>query len=114
METIKDYPCSCGGTLKTTFCPVEFFGIDFGEQPGEVCTTCGAEYLDDATMERIEEEVKKRKLFGLERHVGVVKSGNSLVFRIPQEIVKFTGIKVKDQARIFPIDKKRIEIVLTG
>ncbi len=112
MDLIRDYPCACGGKLKKTFCSVEFFGINFGEQPCEVCTACSTEFIDDATMEKIEEDVKKRKLFGLERQIRVAKSGNSLVFRIPPEIARFADIKVKDQAKIIPIDKHRIEIDL--
>jgi len=112
METLLPYPCTCGGKLKKSFCRVEFFGIDFGEQSCEVCTSCATEYLDDTTLETIEKEVKKRKLFGLERQVNVVKSGNSLMVRIPPEIAQFSGIKIKDKARIFPLDKHRIEIDL--
>jgi len=114
MEKVLDYPCSCGGTLKKSFCSVEFFGINFGENNCEVCTKCGSEYLDDETLGKIEEEVKKKRIFGLEKQVSVVKSGNSLVVRIPPEIVKFSKIKQKDIARIFPISKKKIEIELLG
>ena len=60
MEKVLDYPCSCGGTLKKSFCSVEFFGINFGENNCEVCTKCGSEYLDDETLGKIEEEVKKK------------------------------------------------------
>lgn len=97
------YPCSCGGKLKKSFCTVEFFGINFGERACEICTSCGSKFLDDETLLEVEQEVKQRKIFGLEKQVNVAKSGNSLVFRIPPEIVKFAEIKVKNLARIFPI-----------
>lgn len=111
-KTIREYPCNCGGVLKKSFCSVNFFGIDFGERECEICTSCNSEFLDDTTLEEIEKEVKKKKLFGLDQKINIGKSGNSLVVRIPPEIAKFTGIKVKDQARIFPVDKKKIEIEL--
>ncbi len=111
-EKILPYKCNCGGTLKKSYTMVEFFGIDFGVKECEVCTKCGSEYLDDATLEEIEKEVKKRKLFGLEKEAQITKSGNSLVIRIPQEIVKFTGINYKDLVRVYPIGKNRIEIEL--
>ena len=111
-EKVVDYPCSCGGILKMSFCSVEFFGIDFGERSCEVCTRCGSEFLDDETLEEIENEVKKRRLFGLEKKIAVVKSGNSLVFRIPPEIVSFSKIKQKDEVLIFPVGENRIEIEL--
>ncbi|MBI4919379.1 hypothetical protein HY837_05575 [archaeon] len=112
MEKVLDYPCSCGGKLKQSFCQVEFFGIDFGVKKCEVCTKCGSEFLDDQTMECIESEVKKKKLFGLEKEIQIVKSGNSLALRIPPEIVHYSELNVKYKARIFPSGKKRIEVEL--
>lgn len=108
------YPCSCGGKLKKSFCTVEFFGIDFGERECEVCASCGSEFLSDETLAEIETQVKEKRLFGLEKEVSVVKSGNSLVFRIPPEIAKFAGLRVKNLARMFPVNKKRIEIEIVG
>lgn len=111
-EKILDYNCRCGGVLKESQCEVEFFGIDFGVRNCEVCTECGSEYLDDETLKEIEEEVKIKKLFGLEKEIAITKSGNSLVLRIPPEIVKFLKVKYKDLVRLFPVDKKRMEIEL--
>ena len=114
MKKILPYPCNCGGKLKKSFCSVEFFGIDFGERACEICTSCGSEFLDDETLAEVEQEVKQKKIFGLEKKIAVVKSGNSLVFRIPPDIVEFAEIKVKNLARVFPVSKKRIEIELLG
>lgn len=107
-----NYPCSCGGKLKKSFCNVEFYGMDFGERPCEVCTSCGSEFLDDNTLGEIEREVKKRKIFGLERQIKIGKSGNSIVLRIPPEIAAFTNSKADKVARIFPISRNKIEIDL--
>src|SRR3989338_5982157 len=112
VEKIIPYKCNCGGTLKKSHAPVEFFGIDFGIRDCEVCTKCGSEYLDDNTLYKIEKEVKKRKLFGLEKQAQITKSGNSLVVRIPPEIAKFSGIKYKEQVRIYPTAKNKIELEL--
>lgn len=111
-EEILPYKCNCGGVLKKSQTQVEFFGIDFGIRECEVCTKCNSEYLSEETLEEIEREVKKRRLFGLEKNAQVTKSGNSLVVRIPPEIAKFTGINYKDNIRIYPINKNRIEIEL--
>ncbi len=110
VEEILSYKCNCGGTLKKSHCQVEFFGIDFGIKECEVCTKCGSEYLSDETLDEIEKEVKKKKLFGLEKHAQITKSGNSLVIRIPPEIVKFVNVHYKDNVRIYPISKNRIEV----
>lgn len=111
-DEILPYPCNCGGTLKKSMTNVEFFGIDFGVRSCEVCTKCGSEYLSDAVLEEIEVEVKKKKVFGLEKQAQVTKSGNSLVIRIPPEIVRFSGIKYKDQLRIYPTAKNKIAVEL--
>ncbi len=112
MEEVLEYPCSCGGKLKKSFCSVEFFGITFGEKACEVCTSCGSEFLDDKTMNEIEEEIKKKRIFGLEKQIKIGKSGNSLVLRLPPEIVSFTNSKPDKIVRIFPVTKSRIEVEL--
>lgn len=89
---------------------MEFFGIDLGIHDCEVCASCGSEFLDDETLAQIEVEVKKKKLFGLEQRVQVTKSGNSLVIRIPTELVHFTSLKYKDMVRLHPVQKNRLEI----
>lgn len=113
VEEILPYPCSCGGKMKKSKTQVEFFGIDFGIRECEICTRCQSEFLDDKTMAEIEQEVKKKRLFGLEKQVQVTKSGNSLVLRLPPEVVKFTGLHYKDHVRIYPIEKKRVEIEIS-
>lgn len=108
------YKCSCGGSLKKTKVPVEFYGIDFGLRDAEVCVICGSEYLDQETLKEIEKEVKARNIFGLERKVAVTKSGNSLVIRIPPEIAEYLGIHYKTTVQLFPVDKDRLEIRVVG
>jgi len=104
------YECSCGGELKWSKVDVEFFGINFGLRDAEVCTSCGSEYLDQDTLKEIEDTVKERNIFGLERKVSVTKSGNSLVIRIPPEIAEFLGIHYKSILQLFPVDKDQLEI----
>ncbi len=111
MEKIK---CRCGGKLIKSQCEVEFFGIDFGIKKCEICKECNAEYLDNETMKSIEDEVRKRGIFGLEKLVRVTKSGNSIVIRIPPEIAKFSDINYKSLLRVFPVSKKRIELEVAG
>jgi len=110
MEEILPYKCTCGGTMKKSRSNLEFFGIDFGLKPIEVCTKCGEEYVSDRVMEEVEKECKKMGIFGLERKVRVTKSGNSLVIRIPPEIAKFVNVKYQDLLSIMPVGKGRIEV----
>jgi hypothetical protein len=112
MEKVIPYRCNCGGTLKKSHTEVEFFGIDFGIKECEVCTKCGSEYLSDEVLNGVEEEVKKKRLFGLEKQAQITKSGNSLVVRIPPEIAKFSGLNYRDRIRMYPVAKNKIEMEL--
>ncbi|MDG6929078.1 MAG: AbrB/MazE/SpoVT family DNA-binding domain-containing protein [Nitrososphaerota archaeon] len=108
--TMSGIRCKCGGTLKDDVTEVEFFGIDFGVRKSEVCAECGSEYLPQEVMEELEAEVKRRGLYGLERRGRVAKSGNSLVIRIPKEIVDSLGIKRDLPIVIYPADKKKLVV----
>ena len=70
---------------------MEFFGIDFGSQPCEICKSCGEEFISDEVMEIVDVELKKRKLFGIEKRVKISKSGRSVIVKVPDEI---TGFKI--------------------
>lgn len=102
--------CECGAKLKKSKTEAEFFGISFGIRGCELCPKCGSVYFDQATIEEIEKEVKRKKLFGLEKRIRITKSGNSLVIRIPKEIAKFLNLGYKDVVELFPISKERLEL----
>lgn len=102
--------CKCGGKLRKDASDVEFFGIDYGVKPVEICTRCGSEYISQEVMEKIEADVKRRGLFGLEKRGRVSKSGNSLVIRIPKEIIKSLGIKRDLPILIYPTEKHKLII----
>lgn len=89
---------------------MEFFGVDFGVKKADVCTDCGSEYLSQEVMEDIEEEIKKRGLYGLERMGRVAKSGNSLVIRIPKDIADTLKIEQDTPIIIYPSEQKKLVI----
>ncbi len=113
-ESASGVKCKCGGKLKSGFTEVEFFGINFGLRQADVCSDCGSEYLPQEVMEEIEMEVKKRKFFGLERRGRVAKSGNSLVIRIPKEIVESLKIKRDLPIVIYPTEPKKLIVEVEG
>ena len=113
-ESVLGVRCKCGGRLKKGTSEVEFFGIDFGVRPAEICTICGSEYISQEALSEIEGEVRRKGLFGLERKGKVAKSGNSLVVRIPQEIVKSLKIARDVPVTIYPAEKKKIIIEIEG
>jgi hypothetical protein len=108
------YKCSCGGNLRKMKVEVEFFGIDFGLRDAEVCVACGSEYLDHETLKEVEMEIKKRNIFAMERKVQVAMSGDSLVIKIPPEIAEFLDIHYKSLVQLFPVDRNRLEVMVTG
>lgn len=108
------YKCSCGGNLRKTKVEVEFFGIDFGLRDAEVCMVCGSEYLDHETLKDVETEIKRRNIFALERKVQVERSGDYLVVKIPPEIAEFLDIHYKSLVQLFPVDRNRLEVKVTG
>lgn len=59
-------------------------------------------------------EVKRRKLFGLERRGHVAKSGNSLVIRIPKEIAESLKIKRGLPIIIYPTEPKKLIVEVEG
>lgn len=59
-ESISGIKCKCGGRLRRSLTDVEFFGIDFGMMKTNVCTRCGAEYLEQEVMEEVEKVLKRR------------------------------------------------------
>ena len=108
------YKCSCSGNLRKTKVEVEFFGIDFGLRDAEVCIECDSEYLDNETLKEVEMEIKKRNIFAMERKVQVDESGDSLVIKIPPEIAEFLDIHYKSPVQLFPVDRNRLEVKVTG
>lgn len=113
-ERVSGVKCKCGGKLKKGFAEVEFFGIDFGLKQASVCSKCGAEYLPQEVMEEVEKEVKSRGLFGLERRGRVAKSGNSLVIRIPKEIVESLKITRDLPIVIYPSEPRKLIVEVEG
>ena len=109
-ESVSGVKCKCGGKLRRSFTEVEFFGIDFGLKPANVCADCGSEYLPQEVMQEVEAEVKKKGLFGLERRGRVAKSGNSLVIRIPKEIAETLKIKRDVPIVIYPSEPRKLII----
>lgn len=111
-ESVLGIRCKCGGKLKKSVTEVEFFGIDFGIKPANICTKCGSEYISQEVMEEIEAEVKRRGLFGLEKRGRVAKSGNSLIIRIPKEIVASLKIKRNLPVLIYPSERRKLVVEL--
>jgi YgiT-type zinc finger domain-containing protein len=95
------------GNLKNAEVEEEMFGVALGKYPAEICDKCGESFLDEEAMKKIEHKAKELGIWGLAQKLKVVKSGNSLVVRIPAKIARFLDIRVDDEILFYPEGKKK-------
>lgn len=101
--------CLCGkGYLRPGKIDEEMLGIPLGRFPAEICDTCEESFVDQETMEEIENKARKLGIWGLAKKMKVAKSGNSLVVRIPAEIARFLNIEVGKEILLYPEGKKKL------
>lgn len=86
------------------------FGVNLGKFPALVCEKCGESFTDEETTRAIIDRAKQKGIWGLGKKVKVVKSGNSLVVRIPSEIADFMGLEKGQELFIRPEGKAKITI----
>ena len=101
----------CGkGKLRRGETKEEMFGIDLGTYPADVCRECGESFIDEDAMTRLEARAKELGLWGLAKKVKIARSGNSLVVRIPVELVKFLDLKGGEEALVRPEGREKIVV----
>lgn len=103
----------CGkGALRPKRVHEEMFGVDLGTYEGEVCDRCGETFLGSKAMDAIEARAKELGLWGLGTKVKVVRSGNSLVVRIPAPLARYLKIKSGQDVIVTPDKQKRLVLEL--
>jgi len=100
----------CKGKLKDRVVEYKVYEVSLGRFPAKVCEKCGEQWFDEGTSKKIEEAEKKANLFGLYRESKISYSGNSLIVRIPKDIVKFTNLKKESSIIIYPENKNKISV----
>ncbi len=96
------------GIMKKEKVREEMFGVELGEFPAEVCSSCRESFVDAETMKGIEAAAKKKGVWGIGNKIKIVRSGNSLAVHIPKQIVEFLKLKEGTEAFIYPRDHKLI------
>ena len=96
------------GTLKKRTIKEFMFGIYLGEFPAEICTNCKESFTNQETTRAIENEAKKKGIWGLGKKIKIIKTGNSLAVRIPKEIAQFLRLKEGNEAYIHPEKDKLV------
>jgi YgiT-type zinc finger domain-containing protein len=103
----------CGkGTLKSATIHEEMFGVVLGNYPGERCSNCGETFLTSESMGAVEERAKELGLWGLASKVKVVKSGNSLVVRIPAPLAQYLRLRKGQELMVSPDKENRLVLEL--
>lgn len=90
------------GTLKRGKVKEEMFGVYLGEFPAQICTKCGESFTDEKTTQKIEQAAKAKGIWGLGKETTITKAGNSVVVRIPKNIVDYLKLETGSKAYIHP------------
>ena len=101
------------GTLKEGKTSERMYGITLGTFPALVCDRCQESFTDKETTAKIEEQAKKKGVWGLGLKVTITKSGNSLAVRIPKKLADYLGLKPGKEGVIHP-EGKNLLIELEG
>jgi len=103
----------CGkGSLRPKRVHEEMFGVHLGDYDGEVCDKCGETFLNSESMAQVEARAKEVGLWGLASKVKVVRSGNSLVVRIPAPLARYLKMKSGQEVLVSPDKDRRLVLEL--
>ncbi|MBS3124477.1 AbrB/MazE/SpoVT family DNA-binding domain-containing protein [Candidatus Woesearchaeota archaeon] len=101
----------CNGTVQEKIVEYKEFGVPLGRFPAKVCNSCGEEFFDSETVDKIQIKSKDKGLFGLAaKKTKVALVGNSLAVRIPKEIAEFVGLRKEGEIRVVPKNKHEIAL----
>jgi len=107
---LKKCPMCGKGSLIRKKVDETMFGVNLGRFTEWVCNSCGESFTDENTTQAIIDLAKQKGIWGLGKKVKVVKSGNSLVIRIPVEIADFMGLEKGQELFIRPEGKSKITV----
>jgi len=107
---LKKCPICGDGALTRKKVDETMFGVELGRFQAWVCNHCGESFTDEKTTRTIIDRAKQRGVWALGKKVKVVKSGNSLVVRIPKEIADFMGLEKGQELFIRPEGKSKITV----
>lgn len=92
--------------------PYTFLGEKIGNFDALVCNHCEETLFEPAASDKIEEEVKRRGLWGLRARSKVSEVGNALDVRIPKALANFLSLEKGREVILEPIDRNRLQIIV--
>jgi len=107
------YECEKGRLIKKNI-EYEQYGISIGKYPAEVCSRCGETFFSSDAVEKIEQELKKRNLWGLGMKASIGTSGNSLDLKLAKRLINFFHLQKGQSVFIEPKAMDRFEVQILG
>ena len=104
--------CGKGNLLKKKIDYI-LVGVNLGRFNAWVCSNCGETVFDGNESVKIEEKAKKFGIWGLAAKTKIGTSGTALDVKIPRAIVNFMKLKKGRDVLIEPLDKNKIQIVVS-
>lgn len=111
METC--YECEKGRLVKKNI-EYEQYGLVIGKYPAQVCQKCGETFFSSDAVEKIEQELKKRNLWGLGIKAQIGTSGNSLDLKLAKRLTNFFHLQKGQSVFIEPKAMDRFEVQILG
>ncbi|MCS4542199.1 MAG: YgiT-type zinc finger protein [Euryarchaeota archaeon] len=107
---MKCYNCNVGlEKAKTNF---EYQGVIIPDMPCLKCPKCGEKLFSPEEVRYVRE-----RLAGLLPRIKytrkISKAGNRPVLYLPENLIKFMNLKVREEVTVYPEGKKRIVIEMT-
>ncbi len=107
------YECEKGQLIKKSV-EYEQYGRGIGRYPAEVCPKCGEVFFSGDAVEKIEQELKKRGLWGLGTKAHIGTSGNSLDLKLAKKLADFFHLRKGQSVFIEPKAADRFEVQILG
>ena len=98
------------GKLENKKVDFSLYGISLGRFAAQVCSKCGEIFFSEEVSDEIDNEAKKRGLWGLEAVTKIGKVGNSFDVKINKKIAEFLSLKKGEEVRIYPEGKEKLVI----
>lgn len=100
----------CAGELKRRKTTYRYLDIEFGKYDADVCEKCGEAFFTEESSDAIDRRAKELEVWGLKEHTRIGYSGNSLMVRIPKDIVEFMHLKKGEAVTISPVGREKLLI----
>ncbi len=103
------YECEKGKLVRKD---VEYkkYGLFIGKYPAEVCTECHEIFFESDVVEKIENKLKERQLWGLAAKSKIGTSGHALDVKLNKKLVEFLRVQKGQEVLIEPISKNKFEV----